>query len=191
MRGIKNILLALVFGAGGALGFGCASDGGKKPNLNHGFDIIENTAIKRTKVNVGTGSGEGIQMVLVEEPGGGKWIENNAGAVVYRWDAASSGWRPTSNQSLPLKLKITAFVEEKIEADEFGTPAAKEKITNVVYGSTTYKNARVVEIDSRSAVIYDEEGVKIFEKANGKWYKITTYGIAIPIEGLNIGLNID
>lgn len=103
---------ALAFGAGGAFGFGCASSG-EKPNLNPGFDIIENTATKRTKVNVGTGLGENTQMVLVEEPGGGKWIEDNAGAVVYRWDPASMGWRPTSNPTMPLELNITPFVEEK------------------------------------------------------------------------------
>lgn len=186
MRRIKNIVVALAFGSYAVFGFGCASGRGEKPNLNPGYDIIENTATKRTKVNVGTASGENAQMVLVEEPGGGKWIEDNAGAVVYRWDPASMGWRPTSNQSRALELKVTPFVEEKFEADEFGIPAAKEKIATVIHGSTTYKNARVVEINSRAAVIYDEEGVKIFEKANGIWYKITPYDIAIPVEGVEI-----
>ncbi|MEM2948006.1 MAG: hypothetical protein QXG02_00565 [Candidatus Anstonellales archaeon] len=187
--GVKVLALFMLSGAG-TYAPGCASGRGESKGGWIGTEIVENVNIKRTKINVGTARGENIQMVLVEEPGGGKWIEDNGGNIVYRWDPSSRGWRPTSNPSIALNLSITPYVDEEPEVDEFSIPTSKEKTATVVYGSTIYENARVVEVDSKTAVIYDKDGVKIFEKVNGQWYKITSYGIAVPIEGLNISIEI-
>ncbi|GEM_PF-6308802 len=179
---IRNAMLALGLSAGlGALG--CASSALNRDGYWAGREIIENTNIKRTKVNVATASGENTQMVLVEEPGGGKWIEDNAGNVVYRWDPSSRGWRPNSNPAVALQLEITAFAEEKWGPDEFAIPKSTTKTATVKAGSDVFENATVVEASNGAVLIYDKDGKKIFERdSKGQWYKITPYGISAPID---------
>ncbi|MGC8899123.1 MAG: hypothetical protein ACP5JC_02915 [Candidatus Micrarchaeia archaeon] len=181
MGKIRTTALVLAMLGLGINAVGCAS--GRQDDRKGwvGTELVD-VNIKRTKINVGTTSGESIQMVLIEEPGGGKWIENNAGNVVYRWDPASRGWRPTSNPSVAIQLSITLYVEEKPSDDYFSTPTGKQKTTTVKAGSDVYENATVVEASNGAVQIYDKDGNKIFERnSNGQWYRITPYGISAPV----------
>lgn len=178
---VRNALFLATLGLGGISAVGCAS--GRQENKGGwiGIELIENGNIKRTKISVGTGGGESIQMVLVEEPGGGKWIENNAGSIIYNWDPASRGWRAVSNPSVAINLKISVFAEEKFELDDFPTSTGTTKITTVKAGSDVYENATVVEGSNGTVLVYDKDGNKIFERdSKGQWYRVTSY-VTAPV----------